>query len=165
MNKINLSLACALIASFATMGISTIHTFESSSYEYLDTELQKAKNFTIEVIQNMPAEDFSFKPGDEMRTFAAQAYHIAYSMEWFNGNLSGNPIQWNPGDENRLEKDALIEYTTEQFDRYIDLLMEAEVTDQTTASVLSFLQHNAHHRGQMVAYYRANGMVPPSYPN
>ncbi len=165
MNKVNLSLVIALVISLITTSTVLIENniSEENSYEYLTQELTNAKEFTLEVIQNMPAEDYGFKPAEEMRTFGAQAFHIAYSLEWFNARLKGEPIAWDPGDEDRLEKDELIEYTTRQFDAFFDIIHNTEETDALTSGILGALRHNSHHRGQMVAYYRANGMEPPSY--
>lgn len=132
-------------------------------YEYLDAELSNAKTFTLEMIEGFPEDEFAFKPTDEMRSFGAQAFHIAYSLEWFNGQLSGNSIPWEERDEDAMSKDELITYTKEQFDAFIEIVHNAEEEGKMTAAILSALRHNSHHRGQMVAYYRANGIAPPSY--
>ena len=136
---------------------------KAAGYDYLEQQLSNAKTYTLEVIEGFPEEEFSFKPGEEMRTFGAQAFHIAYSLEWFNAQLKGTPIAWDPGDEDRMTKEELIDYTTEQFDVFIATINSAEESGPFTAGVLSTLRHNSHHRGQMVAYYRANGIAPPSY--
>jgi uncharacterized damage-inducible protein DinB len=152
-----------MAAFFVTVGMDRSNTSEDKSYEYLETQLDNAKSYTLEVIEGFPEDDFGFKPGDEMRTFGAQAFHIAYSLEWFNAQLKGEPIQWDPGDEERMNKEELIAYTTEQFDAFIGIIKNAEEGGRFTAGVVGSLRHNSHHRGQMVAYYRANGMAPPQY--
>ncbi len=136
---------------------------EKKSYEYLNQQLENAKSFTIEVMESMPEENYGYKPGEEMRTFRAQAYHIAYTFEWSNARIKGEPIAWEPGDENRMGKEELISYTTKQIDEFISLIKDTEESGQLTATILGTLRHNSHHRGQMVAYYRANGMAPPAY--
>ncbi|RNC84352.1 MAG: DinB family protein [Balneola sp.] len=136
---------------------------EEKSYEYLNQELENAKSFTLEVMEAMPEENYGYKPGEEMRTFRAQGFHIAYSLEWFTAQIKREPIPWEPGDEDRLSKEELIEYTAAQFDDFISFIQGAEENGQLTAAVLRTLRHNSHHRGQMVAYFRANGMAPPAY--
>lgn len=164
MNNINISLTFALVISLGTTFTLLTNTLaDDNSYEFLGQELTNAKEFTLEVMQNMPAEDYGYKPAEEIRTFRAQAFHIAYSLEWFNAQLSGNPIAWEPGNEDRLDKEGLIEYTTEQFDVFLELIENAEESGAFTNGILSTLRHNAHHRGQMIVYYRANGLTPPSY--
>lgn len=136
---------------------------QESEYEFLRGTLTAAKDFTVEVFNAMPADDYSFKPTEEVRTFAAQAYHIAYSLEWFHNQLKGSPIQWAPGDEDSMNKEELVSYVTEQFDAMNATIMKAEESGQFTAGVMGVLRHNSHHRGQMVAYLRTNGITPPSY--
>ncbi len=135
----------------------------SGDYEYLTQTLDNAKEFTLEVFEAMPAEDYDYRPADSVRTFGAQAFHIAYSLEWFTARLKGTPIQWEPGDENRMTKSELKKYTAEQFDSFIETIMNSEESDPFTAGIMSVLRHNSHHRGQMVSYIRTHGLVPPSY--
>lgn len=164
MKKINYSvIALALLAVSLTVIAMDEKPVERANYEYLDQQLTNAKDFTLEVLEGMPAEDYSFKPVEGVRSFGAQAYHIAYSLEWFNAQLNGEPIAWEPGDEERMSKEELISYTTEQFDAMIKTIHATEESGAFTAGVLGALRHNSHHRGQMVAYYRANGMAPPAY--
>jgi uncharacterized damage-inducible protein DinB len=148
---------------FALALDSSSFTHKENSYIYLETELNNAKGYTLEVIEGFPVEDFDFKPADEMRSFGAQAFHIAYSLEWFNARLSGAPIQWKPGDEDRLNKEELSHYVSEQFDAFLEIVHSSDESGELTAGILGVLRHNSHHRGQMVAYYRANGMAPPPY--
>ena len=136
---------------------------QEAEYEYLNSTLTSAKDFTIEVFNAMPSEDYSYKPTEEVRTFAAQAYHIAYSIEWFSNQLKGTPIQWSPGDENAMNKEELVKYVTEQFDALIEIVMNSEESGQITAGVFGVLRHNSHHRGQMVTYLRTKGIAPPAY--
>lgn len=164
MKKINYSvIGMALIAIFTSFLANTEKPVERSSYEYLDQELTNAKEFTLEVLNGMPTEDYSFKPVDDVRSFGAQAFHIAYSLEWFNAQLKGKPIAWEPGDENRMSKEELVAYTTEQFDAMIEIIHGAEESGPFTAGILGALSHNSHHRGQMVIYYRVNEMAPPAF--
>lgn len=121
------------------------------------------KAFTLEVLEWMSPEDYAFKPADEMRSFGEQAFHIAYSIEWYNQTLKGTPIAWEPGDENRMTKEELIAYIIKQFDTFIEIVHSAEESGRFTVGVLGALRHTSHHRGQMIAYYRANGMIPPAY--
>ena len=162
-NALALSLAIIGLSLFA-IAMDNETEEPKKNYEYLAQELENAKSYTIEVIEGMPEEDFTFKPGTEMRTFGAQAFHIAYSLEWFTAQMKGSPIQWAPGDEDRMSKDELIEYATKQLDEFIELVKNTEENGAFTARIIATLRHNSHHRGQMVAYYRANdNMTPPSY--
>ncbi|XWN36476.1 MAG: DinB family protein [Balneola sp.] len=153
------------IAAILILGFSVPLSLQAqqSEYEFLRGPLTTAKDFTVEVFNAMPSEDYSFKPTEDVRTFAAQAYHIAYSLEWFSNQLKGTPIQWAPGDEDAMNKEELVKYVSEQFDALTEIIMSAEEDGQFTAGVLGVLRHNSHHRGQMVTYLRTNGIQPPAY--
>ena len=167
MKTLNLSLLLTVLALGTTLLINKDSGKESTnpkaSYEYLNQELTNAKSYTLEVLDAMPADKYSFKPADEVRSFGAQAYHIAYSLEFFNGQLSGKAIEWAPGDEDALTKEELVTYTTEQFDAFLEIVANAEESGRFTSGILATLRHNAHHRGQMIIYLRENGITPPSY--
>lgn len=133
-------------------------------YDYLKQRLEITKAFTIEVFNAMPEADYNFKPNEEQRTFGAQAYHIVYSIDYFRRAFENQgQAAWSPGDENAKNKAELIKWAGEQFDAMHKLILASEQNDAVTALVISYLDHNAHHRGQMVSYLRIKGIKPPAY--
>lgn len=137
---------------------------DDGGYDWLKQRLEASKAYTLAVLEAMPESDYSFKPNDDQRTFAAQAYHIAYSIDYFHRAFSEGPsAKWAPGDENSKSKKELIEWATAKFDELNTYILEQDSNDQLTAGVVSYLDHNAHHRGQIVTYLRLKGIVPPQY--
>ena len=145
------------------IGSKPVDTNNNSGYEYMSQIIDNKKEFTVDVFKAMPADAYTFATTVDVRTFGEQAFHIAYSMEWFNAQLSGNSIEWAPGDESRLSKDELIEYISKEFDTLKATVMKAEESPRFTTGIMGALDHNTHHLGQMVAYLRANGQTPPAY--
>ena len=126
--------------------------------------LETTKAYTIAVLEAMPDGDYTFKPNEEQRTFAAQAYHIVYSIDYFHRAFSnGGNAQWQPGDENSKSKKELIEWAKSKFDEMNAFILSQESDDRLTAGVVSYLDHNAHHRGQIITYLRLKGIAPPQY--
>lgn len=137
---------------------------DKGGYDWLKGRLGAAKTYTMEVLKAMPADDYDFRPNDEQRTFAAQAYHIAYSIDYFHQTFSsGGNVAWNPGDENSKSKEELIKWAEEKFDEMHKFILAADSNDQLTAGVVYYLDHNSHHRGQIITYLRMKGITPPSY--
>ena len=136
---------------------------EKGDYDYLSQRLENTRAYTLEVLEAMPADQYDFKPTEEVRTYAAQAFHIAYSAEFYYKSFKGERPEWAPGDENRMNKEELIAYTSEQFDAMNKLIKDAEAKPELTEGLLGFLDHNAHHRGQMITYLRVSGIEPPQY--
>lgn len=153
----------ALLLSASSYAFQVDANAENPPYNFMKQQLENSKAFTVEVFEAMPAEDYSYKPDNDVRTFAAQAYHIAYSLEWYNNTLKGTPIPWAPGDENRMNKEQLVEYVNKQFDAIMETIYSTPINDRFTMGVVSVLDHNSHHRGQMVIYLRMKGIKPPSY--
>ncbi|WP_286756498.1 DinB family protein [Roseivirga sp. UBA838] len=137
---------------------------DHGGYDWLKQRLEASKAYTLAVLEAMPEESYNFKPNDEQRTFAAQAYHIAYSIDYFHRAFAnGGQAQWAPGDENSKSKKELIEWAKTKFDEMNAFILAQENNDQLTAGLISYLDHNAHHRGQIVTYLRMKGINPPQY--
>lgn len=153
------------MAGILTIGISGaafVHADEDEAgYEYMAETLKNTKAMTLGVIEAMPEERYTYKPTDEVRTFGAQAFHLAASVDFFLANFKGEQFRGSQMDENSMSKDEIVQYYSEQFDKITDFIMEAEESGQMTAGIMFFIDHNANHRGQMVTYLRLNDITPP----
>lgn len=137
---------------------------QTDNYEWLRPRLEATQAFTIEVFEAMPAEDYDFKANEDQRSFAEQAYHIVYTIDYFERIFAnGGNAAWEPGDENSLTKAELIAWAQEKYASINRWILEQPNNDQLTAGIISYLDHNSHHRGQMITYLRMNGISPPSY--
>lgn len=157
------AVALTLILS-ATFLFTSMNPAKEAGYDWMKNRLNASKAFTIEVLEAMPADSYDYKPNEDQRTFAAQAYHIAYSIDYFKRALKqGAGAAWAPGDENSKTKEELVKWASEQFDEINAYILEQEANDAFTAGVMSYLDHNTHHRGQIVTYLRMKGIKPPNY--
>jgi len=137
---------------------------KEGDYDWLKQRLETTKAFTIQVINAMPDDDFDYKPSDDVRSFKAQAYHIVYSIDYFNRVFKGNAQSaWAPGDENSKSKAELAKWAAEQFDAINETILNADNNERLTAGIISYLDHNAHHRGQLITYLRMKDITPPTY--
>lgn len=158
------SAVAVMLLLSATVLFTSMKPAEAGGYDWLKGRLDASKTYTLEVLRAMPEGDYDFKPNDDQRTFAAQAYHIAYSIEYFHQAFSsGGNAAWNPGDENSKSKDELIKWAETKFDEMNNFILAAPSNDQLTAGVVYYLDHNSHHRGQIITYLRMKGISPPSY--
>ena len=163
--KTNLKNATMVAALFIFSSLLTSMTpAKEGGYDWLKARLDATKAYTIEVMESMPADDYDFKPSDEQRTFSAQAYHIAYSIDYFQRAFSnGGNAAWSPGDEESKTKEELVKWTSDLFDTMNEFILSQESDDRLTAGAMSYLDHNAHHRGQIITYLRMKGITPPNY--
>ncbi len=149
------------------MGILTLLTSAShkeGDYDWLQKRLAATKAFTVEVISTMPEGKYNFKPDDGVRSFKEQAYHVVYSVDYYRRLFGGNPnAAWSPGNEGSKSKAELVKWANEQFDEMEKVIMAAKNNPSLTAGIISYLDHNAHHRGQMIIYLRMNNVAAPNY--
>lgn len=161
----NLILVPALILTVAvSLLFTSAKEADFKDYDWLKPRLDAAKAYTIEVLQAMPAEAYDFKASEEQRTFGAQAYHIVYSVDYFERAMkNGGNAAWQPGDEKSKSKEELVKWANEKFDAMHNWILEQPSNNGLTSGIISYLDHNAHHRGQVVTYLRMKGIKPPNY--
>ena len=163
--KTNLRGIASVVLFFVSVSLFTsAKPTADGGYDWLKPRLDGTKAFTIEVLEAMPEDKYDFRPNDDQRTFAAQAYHIIYSVAYFHKAFStGSNVPWSPGDEESKSKDELINWANEAFDTMNDFILSQDNNDQLTAGIIYFLDHNSHHRGQIITYLRMKGITPPNY--
>ena len=120
----------------------------------------------------MPADQYSYKPTDEVRTFEDQVVHTANNIVWLSSSyLDGGTFE----KETPTGKDACIDYLTRALafaksaQENLDLSSLDDEVDffagpMRKRRILFLLNdHLTHHRGQMIVYLRMNGIKPDRY--
>jgi len=162
--KNSIPFAAVFFLAAVVLLFTSVEKAEDGGYDWLKQRLDASKAFTIEVLEAMPEGEYDFKASQDQRTFAAQAYHIIYSVDYFERAFAnGGNAAWQPGDENSKSKEELIKWANEKFDSMNNWILSQDNNDALTAGIISYLDHNAHHRGQIVTYLRMKGIAPPSY--
>jgi len=131
----------------------------------------------ITMAQDFPEGKYDFKPSPESRTFAAQLLHVAGTNYLFINALSGTrmgPADNDPARSIYKTKADVVALLTKSFADGAALIREH--ADQLTrivknpdsgelsSELVSWLddcEHSGEHYGQLVVYYRVNGLVPP----
>jgi uncharacterized damage-inducible protein DinB len=142
---------------------------------------QISKQFTLDVANAMPADQYSFKPSPEEMTFGEQMIHIAESNVFRFNQISGiqPPFQFDPAKQPGSDKQTVLKLMEQSFDYVIDVLPKImpEQSQRTwhipswkgrndpdgRAMILNMFVHTAHHRAQCEVYMRVKGITPPQY--
>ncbi|RYZ28477.1 MAG: damage-inducible protein DinB [Chitinophagaceae bacterium] len=140
---------------------------------------ERAKSYTVDYLNTMPADKYSFKANDSTRSFAQQMLHLAGANVFLMMSAAGTtPTSWlNMGLENRStaqSKDSVMYYVTSSYDYCINAVKNADVNkwgekikvfntyDVTRFAMMNkTFEHQDHHRGQTTIYIRLNGIKPP----
>lgn len=134
---------------------------------------ETVKGYLIASAEQMPEELYSYRPTDEVRTFGQIIGHVANAQYMFCGTATGGTAQPPEDFEKRTTKAGLVEAIKMGFSACdaayamddAKAMEEVEFFGNTGTRlwVLNFnATHDWEHYGNLVVYFRANGMVPPS---
>lgn len=146
------------------------------------TVLENAKAYTIEVAEAMPAEDYTFKASDSVRTFGEQMAHIGMSSMFISTKLiKGEDMPESKVTEQEIgaSKEKTIALLSMSFDNVIATLKAMDDDELQEKFVLFFRpekpeysklegfiflrDHITHHRGQAIVYLRMKGQNAPQF--
>ncbi|PWU05567.1 MAG: hypothetical protein C5B51_14170 [Terriglobia bacterium] len=118
----------------------------------------------LDMAKDFPADKYSFRLKPEMRSFGEVLVHVTSGVVYAAKAGRGEKVKWdelNPKDfANKTAIVALMERSIADADKSMTALPAASFT-KTVEPWLDVLEHSAEHYGLLVAYFRANGIVPP----
>ena len=168
-----LVLGCPFFASYICHGQSMADVKAQMAKDW-----ERAKAYTIDYLNTMPADKYSFKPTDSIRSFAQQMLHLAQANVFLMANATDQQLPaWlasNP--EKRAtaqQKDSVVYYVNSSYDFCLTGVKNADVTkwgekkkifgfEETRFALMNkTFEHQTHHRGQTTIYIRLQGIKPP----
>ncbi len=180
MRKILLS--CSLCFVLSASLFSTHATAQVMSNDdlkaLLTADWQRAKAYTLEYMNTMPWDKYSFKAVDSLRSFAQQLLHLATANVFLMAQAADQPpSSWvSFGLEKRItaqSKDSVMYFVNASYDYAIDAVKKCDPARwkeekelfgfKTTkfALMLKAFEHQTHHRGQTTVYIREVNIIPP----
>jgi uncharacterized damage-inducible protein DinB len=175
MRKISIPI---FIASFcASSGLSAQSLSDEVIRSQFIKDWERAKAFTIDYLNTMPADKYSFKATDSIRSFGGQMLHLAQSNVNIISFVAGEP---NIIGDRILEdsktaqtKDSVMYYVVASYELVIHGLKKMNTAgfnekikfynweETRYALLLKAFEHQTHHRGQTTIYIRLAGFHPP----
>lgn len=139
---------------------------------------ERAKAYTLEYMEAMPADKYDFKPTEDVRSFAQQMLHITDANYGFGSAATGveSPIGMGESEKTKdTSRENVIQLVNAGYDFVIDQL-KAMSEDQLQEKIKIFdkfemtrevafekaFEHQTHHRGQTTIYLRLVGVQPPN---
>jgi DinB family protein len=117
----------------------------------------------LDMVEDFPAEKYDFRLKPEMRSFGEVIVHIASGNVYLAKAGRGEKVKWDELDpknyKTKAEIVALFRKSVEDADT--TLKANPEGYGRNIAPWIGVIEHSGEHYGLLVAYYRANGMVPP----
>jgi uncharacterized damage-inducible protein DinB len=138
---------------------------------------QRAKDYTKAYLDKMPADKYSYRPVDSIRSFAEQMLHLAQANVFLlSAGTSKDPVLMTRQLEkvaSAKTKDSVMYFVMASYDYCINSVKEmdpskfSEVIKMGDLSAtrltwaMKAFEHQTHHRGQTTIYIRLQGIVPP----
>ncbi|MBS4071394.1 MAG: DinB family protein [Algoriphagus sp.] len=148
-----------------------------SSVEDMIKDWERAKAYTKEYLDAMPAEGYSLKPAAEMRSFAQQMLHLTDGNYGFASAATGVASPVSMGESEKAtdqSKENVTKLVMAGYDFVINsikTMTPAQIAESTTLfgqfemskgkALEKCFEHQTHHRGQTTVYLRLAGATPP----
>jgi uncharacterized damage-inducible protein DinB len=171
--------ASAFLLLLSAFGLRT--TAQAITGEELKAQFvkdwERAKSYTLEYLNAMPADKYSAKPVDSIRSFAQQMLHLASGNVGLISAATGEklnfPAQGIEGRTSAQTRDSVVFYVTQSYDFAIESVKKfdpnkfGEMTGGNRkmtryAWLFGAFEHQTHHRGQTTIYIRLQGIRPPA---
>lgn len=121
----------------------------------------------VKLAEEFPADKYDFKPVPEVRSFADQLRHVAFWNEYVEKTARGEKIDPAINELSRSEyptRDKIVAALRASLQRATAELDKenAALSARRAKLWVTFTEHAGEHYGQLVVYYRLNGIVPPA---
>jgi uncharacterized damage-inducible protein DinB len=175
-------LACILNAGAVTMHAqtpgkptdSTAPSYDMKAQALLD--LQAVNKKCVDLAEALPSDMLTWRPSPDTRSFAEVFLHVAGERYSILGMMGANPptgFKAREFEKSTTEKDRIVEDLNQTWDfanKTINGMSNADFAkllpklgpEANQGDVVYMLVTDAHeHLGQLIAYARQNGIVPP----
>ena len=168
-----------LLTSF--FSVTAQNSFNDTLKLQIVKEWERAKAYTQEYLNAVPADKYGFRPTDSVRTFSEQMLHLASANAGLIFVATGSKY---PFATQNLEKsptaqskDSVLYYVNASYDFAIHSIQNLDAnklgeiiswtmpggrrTENRLAWLMKAFEHQTHHRGQCTVYLRLMGIKPP----
>jgi len=129
----------------------------------------------IAIAEDLPEDKYAYKPHPDARSFVDQLLHAAGAMASFNDLVEGRPERYpcDPTGNELRTRAEVVALVRREVSAGAALLGAAGERGSSPAAravggaarlddlANKTIEHSGEHYGQLVVYYRINGMVPP----
>jgi uncharacterized damage-inducible protein DinB len=176
----------SLLFSLCFFSVTAQNSLNETLKQQMLKDWERAKAYTQEYLDAMPADKYGFRAVDSIRSFAEQMLHLAFSNVVLatvgtgvhDSGVQNIFINRNPEKSPTAQsKDSVVYYVNTSYDFIINAIknmdfgkLSENVTQRTPggnrseirlAWLLKAFEHQTHHRGQCTIYIRLLGIRPP----
>jgi hypothetical protein len=120
----------------------------------------------IVMAEDFPEAKYDYRPAPDVRTFADQLRHVAFWHQFVAKTLKGETFDAKPNELSKTEfatKASIVAALKSSTAEATAALKQQPAMPAIKVAGLAntFTEHSGEHYGQLVVYYRLNGIVPP----
>ena len=131
----------------------------------------------IAIAEDLPEDKYDYKPNPDSRSFIEQLMHAAGSMYYFTDIAQGKKARYgdDPKRDELKTKAQIVAFVKQSVKDGADFIkakgdkdLNESVNDGSPRLIrlmdlaYGLIEHSGEHYGQLVVYYRINGMAPPA---
>ena len=153
----------ALVLSILVLSTSAISQTRTTA-QSIRGHFSSINQRLLEMAKDFPEDKYDYKLKSEMRSFGEVIVHIASGNVYAAKAGKGENVNWDELDPKDYKTKAQVVALMEKSIRDAEATLKSLPDDSFAKTVepwISVTEHSAEHYGLLVAYYRANGLVPP----
>jgi uncharacterized damage-inducible protein DinB len=146
----------------------------TASFAFAQAPSTPAKSFTaqfedlnrrlLEMAKDFPEEKYGYRATKDVRSFGEIVVHVSSGNAYAAKAGRGEKANWDEIDPKGYTTKAAMVALLEKTIADANATLKAVPDDRWAKTVqpwLAVIEHAGEHYGQLVVYYRNNGMVPP----
>ncbi len=164
MNALKIASAFLILVGSALLPVSAQNRPQSTA-DSVKGHFASINRKVLEMAKEYPEDKYGYRLKPEMRSFGAVIVHVASGNVYAAKAAHGENVNWDELDpknyKTKAEIVALMEKSVADADAALKSLSDEAVT-KSVEPWMGVTEHTAEHYGLLIAYYRANGLVPPA---
>jgi DinB superfamily len=161
MNLSRLPLGLVLVFALASTGLAQGSQSPADSVRGNFADINRK---ILAMAKDFPEDKYDYRLKPEMRSFGEVIVHVTSGIVYAGKAGRGEKVKWDEidpqGYTTKASIVALLEKSVADAEATAKSLPDSSFT-KTVEPWDDVTEHSAEHYGLLVAYYRANGMVPP----
>lgn len=152
-------LSCLLLSALTSFGQSTPEKAPDMSMD-LRNGFNEVNDWVMKAADTVPADKYSYRPVDTVRTFGQLIAHITDSYNYFCAHGVGNKVEWTtPVEKGATDKETLLPKLKEAVGRCNTAYSSGSAQQKP---LFINIGHTNLHYGNIITYIRMMGLKPPS---
>ena len=135
--------------------------------EKLISRWERLGNKVVDLAEVLPETLFEYRPVEGVRTTAEVLRHVAFWNVHVADRASGRKGEETANElpkENFSSKKQIVDALKQSAADALSALKrhKADISPEAAEMLVTFIEHNCEHYGQLVVYARLNGIMPPA---